>query len=64
MVHAYKFLNSFVASETVVASTLTNAEVNNYGVGSLFDLMGGMQKAHLHGGKLMNHNFLMLFFVA
>ncbi len=61
LVHAYKFLNPFVASEIVVASTSTNFEMNNYGVGSLYDLMGGMQKAHLHGGKFMNHNFLMLF---
>ncbi len=55
LVYAYKFLNPFVAS------TSTNSKMNNYGVGSLYDLMGGMQKAHLHGGKLMNHNFPMLF---
>jgi hypothetical protein len=61
LVHAYKFLNPFVASETVVASTSTNSKMNNSRVRSFYDLMGGMQKAHLHGGKLMNHNFLMLF---
>jgi hypothetical protein len=39
LVHVYKFLNSYVANETIVASKSTNYEVNNFGVGSLYDLM-------------------------
>jgi hypothetical protein len=39
LVHGYKFLNRFVASEIIVASTSTNSKMNNFGIGSLYDLM-------------------------
>jgi hypothetical protein len=29
----------FITSETIVASTTTNFKVNNFGVGSLYDIM-------------------------
>jgi hypothetical protein len=39
LVHVYKFLNLFVASGIIVASTSINSKMNNFGVGSLYDLM-------------------------
>jgi hypothetical protein len=39
LVHAYKFLNHYATSETIVASIVTNFEVNNSKVRSLYDLM-------------------------
>jgi hypothetical protein len=39
LVHAYRILNPSITSETIVASTSTNYEVNNFGVGALYDLM-------------------------
>jgi hypothetical protein len=39
LVHAYKFLNHYATSETIVVSTMTNFEMNNSKVGSLYNLM-------------------------
>jgi hypothetical protein len=39
LVHAYRFLNPSTTREIVVASTSTNFEVNNFGVGLLYDLL-------------------------
>jgi hypothetical protein len=39
LVHVYKFLNPCFASETIVAFTSSNYEMNNSRAGSLYDLM-------------------------
>jgi hypothetical protein len=56
LVHAYRFLNMFTTSEIVVASTMTNYEMNNFGVKSLYDLMEIDEKMVLSVVKeQMNH---------
>jgi hypothetical protein len=39
LVHAYKFLNHYAISETIVVSTMINFEMNNFRVESLYALM-------------------------
>jgi hypothetical protein len=39
LVHVYKFLNPYATSETIAASTSIDSKVNNFKVGSLYDLM-------------------------
>jgi hypothetical protein len=39
LIHVYRLLNLYTISETIVASTTTNYEMNNFGVWSLYDLM-------------------------
>ncbi len=39
LVHVCKFLNPFATSETIVASIMTNFEMNNFRARSLYDLM-------------------------
>jgi hypothetical protein len=58
LVHVYKFLNPYATSEIVVASTSIDFEMNNFRVGSLYDLMEidekmvlSMVKEHNQEGK-------------